>query len=398
MATEPDDEGQEIGDHSEYIIGRQVGFGGFSVVKEAFTIENGEKVARAVKIVKKRVSGKTESQNDEFQSAFEHEVSIWRFLQHRYILPLIAVYDSPFATFCVTKLNIGGTLFDLVRERRRAADRSRSQSSESQSQSPLPRKSSGSYGFPAEGTTLLRGIPQHLARRYSYQLASAIRYLHEDVRVVHRDIKLENCLLDMSGPRAMEDGGNVVLCDFGMADFIASEIRSTPSPCMSPSPSPPPVEHKIRTKAAPSVKSPKSVNKSAASFPNESNGTSSEIATAVTGSLAYAAPETLSSTTPIFSPTVDIWAFGVVLYALSTGNLPFSHPFEPRLVTAILKGVFDIEILQKAGMAQDATSRIEACLDADTERRPSIGEVLECSWYRGCNDESEVEVEESSTW
>jgi len=42
--VEPDDEGQESGDHSGYIIGRQIGFGGFSVVKEVFTIEHGEEV------------------------------------------------------------------------------------------------------------------------------------------------------------------------------------------------------------------------------------------------------------------------------------------------------------------------------------------------------------------
>ncbi|KAK5277313.1 hypothetical protein LTR16_009942, partial [Cryomyces antarcticus] len=110
---EPDDEGQEIGDHSGYIIGRQIGYGGFSVVKEVYTIENNEKVRRAVKIVRKQVSAKSEHENDKLQAHFEHEVSIWRFLKHRHILPLIAVYDSPFATFCITNLNTGGTLFDL---------------------------------------------------------------------------------------------------------------------------------------------------------------------------------------------------------------------------------------------------------------------------------------------
>jgi len=44
---EPDDEGQEIPDRSGWIIGRQIGFGGFSVVKEVFTMENEKKIVRA---------------------------------------------------------------------------------------------------------------------------------------------------------------------------------------------------------------------------------------------------------------------------------------------------------------------------------------------------------------
>ena len=79
--AQPDDEGQEIGDHSEYIIGRQIGYGGFSVVKEAFTIEDGVKIRKAVKIVRKHVSGATEHENEKLQAEFEHEVSIWRFFE-----------------------------------------------------------------------------------------------------------------------------------------------------------------------------------------------------------------------------------------------------------------------------------------------------------------------------
>ncbi|EOD45168.1 hypothetical protein UCRNP2_8095 [Neofusicoccum parvum UCRNP2] len=163
-SIEPDDEGQEIPDHSGYFIGKQIGFGGFSVVKEVSTIQNGVKIIRAVKIVRKQVSGKDEAENEKLQTEFEHEVEIWRYLKHPYILPLLTVYDSPFATFCIMQLNTGGTLFDIIRTNRRA-------------------------GSPA--------LPSKLAKRYLYQLASALRYLHEDVHVVHRDVKLENCLIDI---------------------------------------------------------------------------------------------------------------------------------------------------------------------------------------------------------
>ena len=196
-APEPDDEGQGIGYDSEYIIGKQIGYGGFSVVKEVTSMENGKPVTDAVKIVRKLQQDKSELENEQIQTQFDHEVEIWRFLRHPYILPLLRVYTTDYATFCITRLNKGGTLFDLIRDTRRLKK---------------------------------NGLPAHLVKRYAYQLASAMRYLHNDVQVVHRDIKLENCLLDMTVADAERDGGDLLLCDFGMADFIVSDQRDGPEP------------------------------------------------------------------------------------------------------------------------------------------------------------------------
>ncbi|KAL1628083.1 hypothetical protein SLS56_006013 [Neofusicoccum ribis] len=318
-SIEPDDEGQEIPDHSGYFIGKQIGFGGFSVVKEVSTIQNGVKIIRAVKIVRKQVSGKDEAENEKLQTEFEHEVEIWRYLKHPYILPLLTVYDSPFATFCITQLNTGGTLFDIIRTNRRA-------------------------GSPA--------LPSKLAKRYLYQLASALRYLHEDVHVVHRDVKLENCLIDMSAPDASTEGGNLLLCDFGMADFITNENRNLPSPLEEPA---------------------------------YNNVGPSDTSTCVNGSLEYASPELLHARTPLYSTAVDIWAYGVVAYTLLTGNRPFSHSFQPALVMLITKGEWDEEALREAGADEDAIELIRGCLEMDPQLRWTISEILECEWFEGCS-------------
>jgi serine/threonine protein kinase len=62
------------------------------------------------------------------------------------------------------------------------------------------------------------------------------------------------------------------------------------------------------------------------------------------GSLPYAAPELLhppNSEIPYRpDPAQDMWALGVVLYALLTGGLPFVDSFEPRLTMKILHGKF----------------------------------------------------------
>jgi serine/threonine protein kinase len=50
------------------------------------------------------------------------------------------------------------------------------------------------------------GLTEGLAKSYSFQLASALRYLHEDVKIAHRGIKLEAVLLDNTrGATGMEE-------------------------------------------------------------------------------------------------------------------------------------------------------------------------------------------------
>lgn len=319
---EPDSEGQEVG---EYVIGKQVGFGGFSTVKEAYTLEGDEKICRAVKIVRKQLAGKEELENEQLQAEFEHEVSLWRCLGHRNILPLIEVYVSDFATFCFTKLNTGGTLFDLVRANR-------------------------------------QGISRDLARRYAYQLASAIRYLHEDVRVIHRDIKLENCLIDVSDPDAARDGGNLLLCDFGLAEFVTSDTRrNSPEPYERVTDRPPP-----------------------------KNIGPSETSTSIAGSLQYASPELIMSPAGFLSSVVDMWAYGVVMYALLVGDLPFQHVFQPRVQMMILAGEWDLPALETAagviGYEEEVLELMSGCLEMESEHRWTIARVLKSRWLDGCQE------------
>ncbi|KAL8770838.1 MAG: hypothetical protein Q9209_003489 [Squamulea sp. 1 TL-2023] len=320
--VEPDGEGQEMG---EYILGKQIGFGGFSVVREAYTIEGDERVVRAVKIVRKQVAGKEDLANEQLQAEFEHEVNLWRCLGHRHILPLLAVHVDSYATYCFTKLNTGGTLFDLVRKNR-------------------------------------QGVSQELARRYSYQLASAVRYLHEDMHIVHRDIKLENCLIDVSLESAAKDGGNLLLCDFGLAEFMSNDNgRNSPDPY----------------EAAADRPKPKAIGPS-------------DTSTSIAGSLQYASPELIMSPAGFLSPVVDIWAYGVVVYALLVGELPFQHTLQPRVQMMILAGEWNEESLKNAkgsqGMEDQVLDIIHGCLDMNSEERWDIAKILKSGWLKGCQE------------
>lgn len=325
---EPDDEGQGIGYNGEYIIGKQIGFGGFSVVKEVTTLEEGKSVVFAVKIVRKQVTGRSEFENEQLQTQFDHEVEIWRFLRHPYVLPLLRVYNTEFATYCITQLNKGGTLFDIVRDTRRQKK---------------------------------KGLDAHLAKRYTYQLASALRYLHNDVMVVHRDIKLENCLVDMSGPDAEEEGGDLLLCDFGMADFIVSDQRDGPEPFGANS--------------------------------NQNIGPA-ETSTCVAGSLLYIAPELFDAPGPVFSPAADMWAFGVVVYSLLTSHYPFKEGLDSQTIEKIKNGDWDEDLIRNAdavqdGGVEDVLALIKGCLELRPEKRWTVSDVLECSWLKDCAEKYE---------
>lgn len=329
-APQPDDEGQMVGD--DYVLGKQIGFGGFSAVKEAYKAEkHGETKRLAVKIVKKQITGRSEHENDEVQAEFDHEVRVWRYLSHPHVLTLDAVYETDYATFCFTKLAIGGTLFDLVRQNR-------------------------------------TGLDSQSAKKYAYQLACAIRYLHEDARVVHRDIKLENCLLD---PIESADGttsSTLVLCDFGMAEWMSIDNGGdSPDPYEDAADRPPPQQ------MGPAGSS-----------------------TSVAGSLEYASPELLQSADGVIHPSVDVWAFGVIVYTIIVGSRPFQDSFAPRIQANILSGTWDCNAVLAdtvdSPLRQDrqyALDLIRGCLEMNPNKRLSIRGVLSSPWLREVHEAAE---------
>ena len=325
ITPDPGEEGQAIGLNNEYVIGRQVGYGGFSVVKELHGIaENGDRIRLTVKIVRKNIPDVSDAENEKQQQAIEHEVDVWRFLQNEHILPLHAVYDTDYATFCVMDLVEGGTLFDLIRKSRKSAT---------------------------------KGLGEQLAKHYSYQLASALRYLHKDIRLVHRDVKLENCLLDMGGPEADLSDSKLRLCDFGLADFFTSDMYD-------------------------------SIELLDLNEPDE------RLATDIVGTLQYAAPEAFTSTRQVLHPSVDIWAFGVCLYAMLTGDLPFNHTLQSKVSQKIMKGSWNKDTVRSAlasipdNVADQVIDVLEGCLEVDSTMRWTISDVMECSWYADMHEEN----------
>ncbi|KRX24724.1 5'-AMP-activated protein kinase catalytic subunit alpha-2 [Trichinella nelsoni] len=123
-------------------------------------------------------------------------------------------------------------------------------------------------------------LPEHEARRFFQQLISAVDYCHRH-KVVHRDLKLENLLLDAKK--------NIKLTDFGLSNYLKDGVL-------------------LRTNC---------------------------------GSLCYAAPELLYHHY-YAGPEVDIWSCGIVLYVLLCGHFPFQDDRMMALCKKITTGAFKI--------------------------------------------------------
>jgi serine/threonine protein kinase len=300
-AALPDTEGQVV---AGYTLGPVIGHGGFSTIRRASSA-SGDIVA--AKIVR-RSDLSRQSDPSLAHKRLQHEAETWSSLRHEHILPLFCTVNTPYADFFFTLYCPDGTLFDILAR----------------------------HGHPA--------LAQDEAGMMFRQVVKGLRYLHEEALLVHRDIKLENVLVD--------DMGVCRIGDFGMSRRIGEldaddeDLRESLQPQDAAG---------VHRTASFSVRSsrqtkhglPMYVHQNGARHRNSapvpsSNGPSTHGAHVFQpGSLPYAAPELLHPQTsgPLLpDPAQDMWALGVLLYVLLTGRLPFADAFEPRLQMKILRG------------------------------------------------------------
>jgi MAP/microtubule affinity-regulating kinase len=163
-------------------------------------------------------------------------------------------------------------------------------------------------------TTTLRRLQEPAGKSLFRQVVKGIEYCHR-LHVAHRDIKLENILLD--------DKENVKVIDFGFSAVLSAESRTR----------------------------------------------------AFCGTPNYMAPEIIMRRDYKAQP-VDIWALGVLLYAMLTGKFPFKGSNNDELFRNICKGDFDIP----EDISSEAKDLIRRMVVVDPRQRPTCTEVLKHLW------------------
>ncbi|MBM7114347.1 serine/threonine-protein kinase [Archangium primigenium] len=161
----------------------------------------------------------------------------------------------------------------------------------------------------------LAPVPPEVAAVLGWELARALGAAHAR-GVVHRDVKPENVLVARGGP--------LKLADFGIA-ALADQERLT------------------------------------------STG-------AITGSLAYMAPERID--TGAFSPASDVYAVGVLLFELCAGTTPHGGKGAAYLAASVMTKDAPLLASVVPGTPEPLNALVARCLARDPRDRPASGEEL----------------------
>ncbi|VDK46632.1 unnamed protein product [Anisakis simplex] len=226
---------------------RKLGSGTYGKVSLAYDHKNDREVA--VKLIKKSAI-----ENKQDLVRIRREIRIMSALKHPNIIQIFEVFENRDKIILVMEYASGGELYDYV----------------------------STYG----------SLPEAEARRIFRQITSAVLYCHKVVtfhqilmscstihKVAHRDLKLENILLDVDN--------NAKIADFGLSNYFSEK----------------------------------------------------SLLSTFCGSPLYASPEIINGT-PYRGPEVDCWSLGILLYTLVYGSMPFDGRDFNRMVRQIKRGAY----------------------------------------------------------
>ncbi|KAI6692116.1 hypothetical protein NL676_019826 [Syzygium grande] len=161
------------------------------------------------------------------------------------------------------------------------------------------------------------------ARFFYQQLISGVSYCHS-MQICHRDLKLENTLLDGStAPR-------LKICDFGYSK--SSVLHSQPK--------------------------------------------------STVGTPAYIAPEVLS-TKEYDGKIADVWSCGVTLYVMLVGAYPFEDPDDPKNFRKTIQRILSVHysIPDYVRVSIECKHLLSRIFVANPEKRITIPEIKQHPWF-----------------
>lgn len=225
----------------EYILGQTLGEGEFGKVKMGWKKEGGVQVA--IKLIRRE----SLDHNPTRLPKIYREISILRELRHPNIVRLHEMVETDRHIGLILEYASGGELFDHILNHRYLKD--------------------------------------NAARRLFAQLVSGVGYLHKK-GIVHRDLKLENLLLDRNR--------NIIITDFGFANTF------TPGDELGED-----IEYNLTNKDF--------VRKLGLEHLQPNGHRRGDLMQTSCGSPCYAAPELVVSDSLYTGRKVDVWSCGVIL-------------------------------------------------------------------------------------
>jgi len=277
-----------------YQLLRTIGEGEFGKVKLGIKINTQSAVA--IKLIKKK-----SVYNQNKLTKLCQEISILEKVNHPYIIKTYEVIEDNDYIGIIMEYASGGELFEYILAH--------------------------------------RYLEEYEAKRFFAQLLSGINYLHKN-HLVHRDLKLENLLLDSIH--------NIVITDFG--------------------------------------------------FATESHSDENKFLTTSCGSPCYAAPELVVNDGYV-GEAADIWSCGVILYAMICGYLPFDDdPNNPdgENIHLLYKYILETKVNFPDYVSEEAKDLLRGILDPDPGTRFTMNQIINHPWIRDFKEFILIEYDENN--
>lgn len=265
-----------------YVLGSTLGEGEFGKVKLGWRKDGKHPSQVAIKLIKRDSILK----DLESEIKIHREINSLRLLNHPNIVNLVEVLKSGKYIGIVLEYASGGELFDYILQH--------------------------------------KYLKENVAKKLFAQLVSGVDYMHLK-GLIHRDLKLENLLLDKHK--------NIIISDFG--------------------------------------------------FVNSYNRDRNDLMKTSCGSPCYAAPELVLTQLPYSGRKVDIWSLGVILYAMLSGYLPFDDDAENEDgadIVRLYNYICSTPLTFPEYVSPLARDLLRKIIVSDPEKRISMNEIRAHPW------------------
>ena len=280
-----------------YLYGRRIGQGAFGKVNLGLNVLTGRVVA--IKSFKKTPIEKFKHKMKKIQ----YETELMKRFNHKNITKILEVFNDEEYMLIIMEYINGGNLFSFVKKRRKLSEK--------------------------------------MAKFLFRQIILGIQHIHSK-NVVHRDIKLENILIDFDN--------NVKICDFGIGKVLENEDELLYDKCGTP---------------------------------------------------MYMAPEIIlaNDDNGYKGFPVDIWSSGITLYIMLSGSLPFNiknknnnkedmalNSIKDKNNIFLQNQIVNVKPKEIENISIEAKNLLKGLLNKNPSKRLTCSQILNHPWLKHSNN------------